>query len=67
MVLCFSVSFIRFSGSVVFCLVFLPVVLLFMVACPFLICMVVDGEKPMNEYWASFFGPSMDSKIYAFL
>lgn len=28
--------------------------------------MVVFGSNPMNEYWASFSGPSMDSKRYAF-
>jgi hypothetical protein len=38
-----------------------------MVACLFLAWIVVVGEKPMKEYWASFFGPSMDSKKYAFL
>ena len=28
--------------------------------------MVVFGSNPMNECWASFSGPSMDSKRYAF-
>jgi hypothetical protein len=48
-------------------MVFLFVVLSYIVACPFLTCIVIDGEKPMNEYWANFFGPSMDSKMYVFL
>jgi hypothetical protein len=26
--------------------------------------MVIFGSNPMNEYWASFSGPSMDSKRY---
>jgi ABC-type polysaccharide transport system permease subunit len=29
---------------------------------PFLVWMVIFGSNPMNEYWASFSGPSMDSK-----
>ena len=51
----------------VFCFDFLPVFSFVMVVCPFFVCMVVVGEKPINEYWDSFFGPSMDSKKYAFL
>ena len=38
-----------------------------MVILPFLAVMVVLGSNPMNEYWASFLGPSIDSRRYAVL
>ena len=31
-------------------------------ALPFLVLTVIFGSYPMNEYCASFFGPSIDSK-----
>jgi hypothetical protein len=44
-----------------------PVFALVMVTAPFLAVMVVFGSKPKNENWASFWGPSMDSRRYAVL
>jgi hypothetical protein len=38
-----------------------------MVILPFLAVMVVLGSNPKNEYWASFWGPSIDSRRYAVL
>jgi hypothetical protein len=55
---CFS---IRCSGSLVVSVIVSWLLWLVICAFPFVIWMVVFGSKPMNEYWASFFGPSMDS------
>jgi len=63
----FSVFWISLMGSVVFCWVFSFVFWLWMVACPFLAWIIVVGEKPMNEYWASFLWFAIDSRKYAFL
>jgi hypothetical protein len=38
------------------------VLLFVMVAFPFLAVIVIFGSNPKNEYWASFWGPSMDSR-----
>ena len=38
------------------------VLVLVMVTVPFLAVMVIFGSNPKNEYWASFWGPSIDSK-----
>jgi hypothetical protein len=54
------------SGFLVACVVVFCVWLLVILALPLLIWMVVFGLKPMNEYCASFCGPSMDSRRYAF-
>jgi hypothetical protein len=37
------------------------------VTVPFLAVMVVFGSNPKNEYWASFCGPSIDSRRYVVL
>ena len=50
------------SGSLVVSVVVFWVLLLVILAFPAVIWMVVLGSKPMKEYWASFSGPSMDSK-----
>lgn len=49
-------------GSLVFSLVVSPVFSLRISMSPFFILMAKLGAKPMNEYCASFFGPSMDSR-----
>ena len=50
------------SGSLVFRVV-VSLFLSFLIwAFLFFVWMVILGSKPMNEYCASFFGPSMDSK-----
>jgi hypothetical protein len=49
------------KGALVCLVVALPVSVLVIVTVPFLAVMVVFGSKPKNEYWASFWGPSMDS------
>ncbi len=46
-------------------MVLLFVLLFVVVACPFFAVMVRVGLKPMNEYWAIFCGPWMDSRRYA--
>lgn len=38
-----------------------------MVMLPFLAVMIIFGLNPKKEYWASFLGPSMDSRRYAVL
>jgi len=53
------------SGSLVFSLAVSPVFSLRISASPFFISRVNLGAKPMNEYCASFLGPSMDSRRYA--
>ena len=50
------------SGSLVFSVVVSPVFSLWISVSPFFTWMVKLGAKPMNEYCASFFGPSMDSR-----
>ena len=50
------------KGSLVCCVAVCLVLLLVMVMVPFLACMVVLGSNPKNEYLASFWGPSMDSR-----
>ncbi len=42
-----------------------PVFVLVVVTVPFLAVMVVFGSKPKKLNWASFWGPSMDSRRYA--
>jgi hypothetical protein len=51
----------RFSGSLVVWVVSWWVWLLVILAFPLVIWMVVFGLNPMKEYWASFWGPSIDS------
>ena len=53
------------KGSLVCCVVDCPVLVLVMVTVPFLAVMVVFGSNPKNENWASFWGPSIDSRRYA--
>ena len=49
-------------GSLV-CLVIVSLFLWFVtVTSWFFVWMVIFGSNPMNEYWASFSGPSIDSK-----
>jgi hypothetical protein len=55
------------KGSLVCLVVVWFVLVLVMVTVPFLAVMVVFGSNPKNEYWASFCGPSMDSRRYAVL
>jgi hypothetical protein len=55
------------KGSLVFLVVVCLVLVLVMVTFPFLAVMVVLGSNPKNEYCASFWGPSMDSRRYAVL
>jgi hypothetical protein len=50
------------SGSLVFRVAVSPFLSFLIWAFLFLAWMVIFGSKPMNEYCASFFGPSMDSK-----
>jgi len=50
------------SGSLVFSVAVSPVFSLRISVAPFFISMVKVGAKPMKEYCASFFGPSMDSR-----
>jgi hypothetical protein len=50
------------SGSLVFCVAVSPVLSFLIWAFWFLVWMVIFGSKPMNEYCASFSGPSMDSR-----
>ena len=62
-----TASFLRMlsmscSGSFVFCVVVWPVLWFLIWAFLFLVWMVIFGSNPMNEYCASFFGPSIDSK-----
>jgi hypothetical protein len=52
----------RFSGSLVVWVVSWWVLLLVIFALPFVIWIVVFGLNPMKEYWASFWGPSIDSR-----
>jgi len=52
-------------GSLVFFLFSSPVLSLRITASVFFILMVNFGSNPMNEYCASFFGPSIDSRMYA--
>jgi hypothetical protein len=51
------------NGSRVFSLVSSPVSSLRVIASPFFIWIVTFGLNPMNEYCASFFGPSIDSRM----
>ena len=51
-----------FSGSLVFSTIVSFVLSFFTLASCFFDCMVIFGSNPMNEYCASFFGPSIDSK-----
>ena len=51
-----------FNGSAVFSLFTSPVCVLRISAFPFLTSIVNRGSKPINEYCASFLGPSMDSR-----
>lgn len=55
------------KGSLVCCFVVCPVLVLVTMTVPFLAVMVVFGSKPKNEYWASFCGPSIDSRRYVVL
>jgi hypothetical protein len=55
------------NGSLVCWVVVWPVLVLVIVTLPFLAVIVVLGLNPKNEYWASFWGPSMDSRRYAVL
>ena len=57
-----SCSWITLNGSLVCWIVVWPVLVLVIVTLPFLAVMVVLGLNPKNEYWASFWGPSMDSR-----
>jgi len=57
---------IIFNGSLVVSVVISWVLLWIIFAFPAIIRTVVLGAKPMKEYCASFSGPSMDSKRYAF-
>ena len=50
------------NGSLVVSVVTWWVWWLIIFAFPLVTWMVVFGLNPMNEYWASFWGPSMDSK-----
>ena len=52
------------KGSLVVSVVTWWVWLLVIFAFPLVNWMVVFGLNPMNEYWASFWGPSMDSNRY---
>ena len=54
------------NGSSTFSLSFSSVLLLWVIASPFLIVSVNSGLNPINEYCDSFLGPSIDSRIYAF-
>ncbi len=54
-----------FRGFWVFCWMVFLVLWFVMVACPFFAVRVSVGLKPMNEYWAIFCGPCMDSSRYA--
>jgi hypothetical protein len=50
------------SGSLVFCAAVSPVLSFLIWAFLFLVWMVIFGSNPMNEYCASFLGPSIDSR-----
>ena len=51
------------NGSLTFSFSSSSVLLLWIVASPFLIVIVRAGLNPMNEYCDSFFGPSIDSRM----
>jgi hypothetical protein len=55
------------KGSLVCCVVVWSVLVVVMVTAPFLAVMIVFGSNPKNEYWASFCGPSIDSRRYVVL
>ncbi len=50
------------SGSLVFCMVVSPVLSFLIWTFSFLVWTVIFGLNPINEYCASFFGPSIDSR-----
>ena len=50
------------KGSLVCWVVVWRVLLFVMVTVPFLAVIVIFWLNPKNEYWASFWGPSIDSK-----
>jgi hypothetical protein len=50
------------SGSFVFSVVVSPVLSFLILDFLFLVWMVIFGSNPMNEYCASFSGPSIDSR-----
>ena len=51
-----------FSGSLVFSVVVSPFLSFLIWAFLFLVWRIIFGSNPMNEYCASFFGPSIDSR-----
>jgi len=50
------------NGSLVFFVVVSPVLSFLICAFLFFVWAVIFGSNPMNEYCASFLGPSMDSR-----
>lgn len=56
------IFWISFKGSFVVSVVILLVWLSLIFAFPLVTWIVVFGLNPMKEYWANFWGPSMDSK-----